>query len=521
MTAEVQQYKAAVYLRVSREDQDKEQSNSIINQRLLIEEYLKTKPEITITQEQVDDGYSGTGFDRPGFNKMMESVRAGEINCIVVKDLSRFGRNYIETGRYIQQIFPFLGLRFIAVNDGFDSLYRNNSTDNILIPFKNLINDAYSRDISIKIKSQLDLKRKKGEFIGAFAPYGYQKHAQDKNKLIIDTYAAAVVGQIFRLKLAGYSHANIARQLNDCHIYSPAEYKKAGGEAYISGFRVYSSSAWTAVSVGRILSNPVYVGDMQQGKSYAPSFRGGRRLPVPPDNWISAQGTHEPIVSREKYDLVQQLLSEDARTSPHQEQLYPLSGRIYCADCGQPMVRKVVSAKGSRYSYYICSLHKAAKQQCSSHSISAEWVEKALEQIINTHIKLAGGVPGCAEDPSSTKAVEAAHRSFHTQEVLRYQELLVGVYEDYKEGLLSDQDYTLLSDTYKQKLQALVTKAQGSMDESDGHGGSIDLVAPSKQSVSGDFLLTRLSAVGLIHRIRVQEGGRILAEMSYCCPSRE
>lgn len=515
MTAQVQPYRAAIYLRVSREDQDKEQSNSIISQRLLIREYLKDKPDIILCQEQVDDGYSGTGFDRPGFIKMMEGVRAGEINCIVVKDLSRFGRNYIETGRYIEQIFPFLGLRFIAINDGFDSLYRNSSTDNILIPFKNLINDAYSRDISTKIKSQLDIKRKKGEFIGAFAPYGYQKHPQDKNKLVIDPYAAAVVRRIYSLRLSGYSNAKIAEQLDACGIYPPAVYKRAEGEAYVSGFQRYGSAAWTAVGVGRILTSPVYIGDLQQGKSYSPSFRGSKRLPTPPTDWISAEATHEPIISREEYHRVQRLLAQDTRTSPDKEQLYPLSGLLLCGGCGQPMVRKVVTAKGRRYSYYVCSLHKADKGCCSSHSISAEGLEQALGQVIDTHIKLIGE-DAIRQEPQASTNLAAAHSSFSAQEEQRYRELLAGVYEDYKQGLLEQEDYLLLQGTYKQKLAKIIEQQErGDMlpcDRRADDNGSED------QSQEGDFSLTRLLAVGLIRRIRVEEGGRIQAELSYRSP---
>ena len=196
---------AADYLRLSREDGDKLESDSIRNQRSLINDFVKQHPEITLVDEYVDDGYSGTNFERPAFKRLIEDVKKKKINCIIVKDLSRLGRNYIETGRYLEKIFPFLGVRFIAVTDHYDSAAELDDADQIIVPFKNLINDAYCRDISIKIRSQLDVKRKNGQFIGSFAGYGYQKDPENKNHLIIDEYAADIVRYIFNLKMDGVS----------------------------------------------------------------------------------------------------------------------------------------------------------------------------------------------------------------------------------------------------------------------------------------------------------------------------
>ncbi len=172
------EYKACIYTRLSRDDGDKVESDSITNQRALIRDYLKKHPEIHIVSEKTDDGYSGVNFDRPAFREMMDEIRAGKVDCVVVKDLSRFGRNYIEAGNYIEKVFPFMGVRFIAINDSYDSLDRNQS-DSLIIPFKNLINDAYCKDISVKIRSQLEIKRKNGEYIGAFVVYGYLKDPEN------------------------------------------------------------------------------------------------------------------------------------------------------------------------------------------------------------------------------------------------------------------------------------------------------------------------------------------------------
>ena len=208
------EYDADLYLRLSHEDGDKAESDSIANQRELLMDYLSSHPEIRLHEVRTDDGYSGVNYDRPGFIQMMEAVKAGEINCIIVKDFSRLGRNFIETGKYIEKIFPFMGVRFISVNDDYDSARPRTSSDNLIVPVKNLINDAYCRDISIKIRSHLDIKRKKGQCIAPFAVYGYQKDEENKNHLVIDEEPAAVVREIFKKKLEGYSAQAIADWLN-------------------------------------------------------------------------------------------------------------------------------------------------------------------------------------------------------------------------------------------------------------------------------------------------------------------
>ena len=259
-------YVADLYLRLSKEDGDKEESDSIGNQRLLIEDYLKSMPDITVHKVRVDDGYSAVDFLRPDFMAMMEDIKAGIVNCVIVKDFSRFGRNYIETGKYIQVLFPRAGVRFIAVNDAYDSAKAQGSANNIIVPFKNIVNDAYLADISVKVRSHLEVKRKKGYFVGAFAMYGYMKDAANKNRLVIDDFAADVVRDIFIWKLEGLSAAGIADRLNLNGILSPLEYKRFAGVKYASNFKVNATAKWTAKAVFRILQNAVYTGVLEQGK---------------------------------------------------------------------------------------------------------------------------------------------------------------------------------------------------------------------------------------------------------------
>ena len=245
--------RAAAYLRLSIEDGDKAESNSIGNQRELIRDFAAERPGLHLVEEYADDGYTGTNFERPGFKRMMEDIKSGKINCIIVKDLSRLGRNYIEMGKYLEQIFPMMGIRFIAINDNYDNANTESSdSDSIVVPFKNLLNDSYCRDISIKVRSQLDMKRRKGEFIGGYAIYGYCKDKRNKNRLVVDEYAADIVRSIYRRKLEGMSAQAIAEQLNSENVLAPSEYKRLCGLNYHSGFKAGTHAKWQAIQVLRI-----------------------------------------------------------------------------------------------------------------------------------------------------------------------------------------------------------------------------------------------------------------------------
>lgn len=248
-------YHADIYLRLSKEDGDKRESDSITNQKEFILEFLKSKKDIRIYAIRIDDGYSGVTFKRPGFQQMIEDIKTGKVNCIVTKDLSRFGRNYIEVGNYIEKIFPYLGVRFIAINDNYDSMENHSPINHMIIPFKNLMNEAYCRDISIKIRSNLEVKRKRGDFVGSFAPYGYQKSKSNKNKLEIDREAAEVVRYIFGLYLQGSNACKIAEELNKKNILTPMDYKKEKGSRFYTGFKKNLKSQWTPMHILRILGN--------------------------------------------------------------------------------------------------------------------------------------------------------------------------------------------------------------------------------------------------------------------------
>jgi DNA invertase Pin-like site-specific DNA recombinase len=454
-------YHAAIYVRLSKEDGDvstsaKAESNSISNQKDFIRNFLADKKDIKIVKEYVDDGYSGSNFDRPSFQTMMEDIKGGIIDCVVVKDLSRFGREYIDSGRYIERLFPALGVRFIAINDNYDSMTGKSQGDEIIIPFKNLINDAYCRDISIKIRSHLEIKRKNGEYIGAFVPYGYQKSEADKHKIIIDTYAANVVSEIFRLKLHGMSQDAIARKLNDEGILSPMEYKQSIGSGYQTGFLQNEKSVWSSVTVRRILENEIYIGNLIQGKRTTPNHKVKQEVTKPEADWIRIEKNHEPIITDRDFEVVQRLLGMDTRMSPDADVVYNLSGIAVCADCGAPMTRKITTAGGKKYAYYICSNHKLTKQ-CSQHSISVQMLEDTVLEMLRLHISnvmdleeildFIGEIPFQQLDVKNLET----RKQKKMDEVEKCKRLKSSLYEDMKDGILTKEEYLELHEAYLKK----------------------------------------------------------------------
>ncbi len=515
-------YRAAAYLRLSREDGDKAESDSIQSQRALITRFVQSMPDICLCSEHVDDGFSGVDFNRPAFQRMMEDVKAGKINCIVVKDLSRFGRNYIEAGRYLERIFPFLGVRFIAVNDGYDSAKERTPADEILIPFKNLINDAYSRDISVKIRSQLEIKRQKGEFIGSFPPYGYLKSNDNKNKLAVDPYASRIVRDIFAWKLEGLSHQAIADRLNDVGEPSPLEYKRLLGWRFATSFQTLSKARWTAVAVGRILQNPVYAGHLIQGRESTPNHKIKRRLRKPEHQWIRVENTHEPIISQEMFHLANRLLTQDTRISPKAETAYPFSGLLFCADCKSGMVRRTIPSGGKKYIYYYCSQNKAGGG-CATHCISEQALEKAVLKVLQQHIALLDGerVFSCLETLSlgQEELQKIDHQlRLKQEEIQKYQSLLASLYEDWKSGILDDEEYLEFQTIYRQKCRETKEATQKLQQERSlllaDNGKDSDWVETFRQH-QAFTKLSRKAAVSLLERIEVHSGGRVEIYLRY------
>lgn len=520
-------YHAAIYVRLSKEDGDvasaaKAESNSISNQKNLIKDFLKDKDDIIVVSERVDDGYSGSNFERPGFQMMMDDIRRGTVDCVIVKDLSRFGREYIDSGKYIERLFPALGVRFIAVNDHIDNK-EENSKDDIVVPFKNLMNDAYCRDISIKIRSHLEVKRRNGEYIGAFTPYGYKKDENDRNRLVPDLYAAGVVKDIFRMKLHGMSQTAIADHLNGQGILSPMEYKHSLGIRIQDNFKTHEQAEWSSMSVRRVLENEVYVGTLTQGKHSTPNHKIKKIMDKPEEEWIRIEDNHEPVVSKREFAIVQRLLGMDTRTSPNEDEVYVLSGLVVCADCGAPMIKRNVPAGGKVYSYYICSKNAATKQ-CGTHRIPKDKLERLVFDVLKTHIASVLDAGRILEYVNTVPFQELEIKELERQkeakeqEIQKSRELRDMLYEDLKEGIVSKEDYAELYEGYnnkRKKAEEAVRKISRTIqDVLDAKTDKYEWLRYFKeyQNISE---LSRTAAVELIDRVRVSDKNHIEIDFSF------
>ena len=513
--SKINSYNACIYARLSRDDGDKLESDSIINQKALIRDFLSKHPEIHAVSEKTDDGYSGVNFDRPAFQEMMEDIRSGKINCVVVKDLSRFGRNYIEAGNYIERVFPFLGVRFIAINDNYDSLDRNQS-DSLIIPFKNLINDAYCKDISVKIRSQLEIKRKKGQFIGAFAAYGYLKDEEDHNKLVVDTYASEIVRAIFKWKIQGMSQGRIANKLNMQGVLCPMEYKLSLGMKVQTNFRVHKKALWSSKTVTRILTNEIYTGVLVQGKVGTPNYKITKIMPRDEADWIRVEGVIPVIIDRDMFDSVQMILAKDIRIAPEEDVVYPLSGFVKCADCGQNMVRKSYNSDGKAYSYFICSTRKAGKG-CSTHSISEEKLTDVVLQMVSKQIDSVCEMEKMLDIVDSLPEKQANVFNYDAQvvrlkeEIERNKSFKLKLYENLQEGLIGQDEYFLFKKSYAVKIAEAEAAIRAIEDERE------QAVSRNRDSLSwmesfkkyrNITSVNRSMVVDLIRQVNVFEGGR-------------
>lgn len=524
----LERYDTALYLRLSKEDGDvasgsKNESNSIANQKSLIMDYLQSRPEFRVVSIREDDGFSGTDFKRPAFQAMMEDVKKGVINCIIVKDLSRFGRNYIEVGRYLEKLFPMLGIRFIAVNDNYDSLEADTAHD-IVVPFKNLINDSYCRDLSVKIRSHLAIKRKNGEFIGAFACYGYLKDENNRNQLVVDTYAGQVVKDIFRMKINGMSQYRIAEALNEQGILSPMEYKKYLGSHFESSFKVNPKAVWTAKAVTRILTNEVYTGVLVQGKQTTPNHKVKVRQEVDETDWIRVENAHESLIDRVLFDIVQNLMGRDTRTSPNETQVFPLSGLVYCGDCGHPMVRKISrytkkekADTAQTYGYFLCS-EKCGKGGCSWHRISENDLMGAVLGAVNLHIQKVLDVQEALKQienaPSRQLMIQKYQErlSMKEEERKKAERLKIGIYEDLKDGLLDKEEYQKLKAEFDSRIAEADAAVKELKRQIAGLEGSRSANAPWMnyfQQFGCLEQLTRWAVAIIINKILVYEDNRI------------
>ena len=351
-------YQVGIYIRLSKEDMDKiknQESESVKNQRKLIYKYLKDN-KFENYKEYIDDGYSGTNFNRPGFIELMKDIESKQINMVITKDLSRLGRDYIKTGYYVEDYFPSKNIRYISILDGIDTF--KNDTNNDVAPFKALFNDMVSKDTSKKIKSILKNKKEQGLFLGSKAPYGYKKDVKNKHKLIIVEEESKAVKSIFKMALEGKSNLSIAKILNSCGISSPKK------------------GIWTATSIYNILKNREYTGCTVSNVWTTISYKNKKRIKKEPHEWIIREGTHEEIIDKKMFEMVNNKKKNKYKKISKKRNKMLLEGLIYCEECGSKMG---ISYLKSRNTYILnCNKYKKDSSKCSSHYIKYKTVEDYL-----------------------------------------------------------------------------------------------------------------------------------------------
>ncbi len=516
-------YRTGGYSRLSVEDSGKPGADTLEIQAALIQDYISKQPDMQLIDLFFDNGYSGTNFERPAFERMMEKVRTGKIDCIVVKDLSRFGRNYLETGNYLERIFPFLDVRFVAINDHFDTLTAEHSNDGYIIPLKNILNAAYSKDISRKSSSVLAIKRQNGEFTGSWAPYGYLKCASDHNQIEPNEETAPVVKNIFRWRLSGMGIRRIAQRLNELDIPSPSKYLYEKG---IVKTEHYANSIWQAQTVKKILSGEVYIGHMVQGCKRSGLCEGRKQYRTPKSEWVIVRNTHEPLITEEVFNAAKMLAEE--RQAAHKARLgcydsfgtipNTLKGLIYCADCKHALIRsKCVTKAGKRYYVYICSTHKDAPFICKKKYIHETKLKAMMWKILQAEIKLALNMESlvckynvAGKQKNNEKCLEnetsAANRALNRAKTLHET-----LYQDYIDHLISEQKYMELKRKYKSDIENAKTRLDAVTQKINAEQQAVkeDIRLKSCQSFCKEDELTEEMAHMLIERVEVSADNHI------------
>ena len=513
-------YRAAAYARLSVDDNTLGTSNSIINQLALIKDFAEGRDDLDIVGEYSDDGYSGSNFvDRPEWNRLIGDIEEGRIDCIVVKDLSRLGRDHLGVQRYLDQIFPAIGVRFIAVNDDYDSSAPKTNADGLMLPIKNLFNSMYCRDASLKTKASLAAKRKRGEFVGSFAPYGYKKgEGRDRGRLVVDPEPAGIVRRIFDCRIGGMSAAGIAEMLNEAFVPCPLEYFRVEGQVRSANFQRREKAAWSARIVLRILANDVYAGTLVQGKTRKPDFRSKAIVRVDESEWDVCRDAHEPIVDAETFELAQNLAARDMRNAPGSKTALPLSGYLFCADCGATMARhSSFRSGGKRHYYYSCESHRKDKDSCTRHKIGEEELFRAVVDAV-TRFARAGVDDNAALEGSNPfrhdRRGELTRRGSEVDaRIERSRNLRLRMYSDYSEGVISKEQYTELAKGNDRRIRDLESE-RARIDQ------ELAFLSSGKAQTWEDALarhrdnreIDRVMVVELLDKVLVGEDGEITVD---------
>lgn len=514
-------WKAALYIRLSREDGDKTESFSVTSQRAILGEYLKLHPDIELFDYYVDDGWSGTSFERPDFSRMMQDIYEGKVNCVIVKDLSRFGRNYSDAGHYLDDIFVRLRVRFIALNNGIDTASdsMNAATRCISVGVTNVINESLAATTSVNVRGTLNVNRMQGKFIGSFATYGYMKLPDDHHRLIIDEEAAQTVRMIFEKFVSGESILGITRELNEAGIPNPSMYKQIKGFNYKHPAGGINDGLWPDSSVRRILKNEMYIGNMVQGKNTTVSYKIKQCRAIPREEWIVVENTHEAIIAREIFEKAQELFKLRTRKPPDKKELDLFAGLVRCADCQRIMNKKTNKHSYGEYRYYRCSTAKKMKKgACTNHTIRIDKLEETVLVFLQKMVEVAAEYEVILERINSgekRKSKCGNIRKTLEAEIAERDKclgMLTELYTDWKNGIITQTEYISIRQSLSEKAE-LLEAAIGNLEKTaaeyeKGVDGENQFVSTFRDLGTIEKL-TRPLLTGLIESILVHEGGDI------------
>ena len=517
------QYKTALYLRLSMLDSGKKDSNTIVNQQDLLTKYVNDHHDLSLTDTFIDNGETGTNFSRPAWTQLMVACKQGKINCIVVKDLSRVGRNYIETEEFLEVILPSMGVRLIAVNDDYDTI-NNSSSKRLVGNLKNLVNDIYSKDLSRKVSVALATKQKNGEFIGNFAAYGYLKDPSNKNKLIVDKEASLVVKQIFQWKAVGVSNTAICRKLNDGNIPSPAKYRLQKG---ILKSPKYENSMWYTRTLVDLLNSVVYLGHLAQGKHTGYIYKGQDRKKTKSDEWIVVENTHEPIIDKDLFDRVQLVMAEQTEKYNKRRGAFAhienppilLQGLVFCADCGKRLYRyRNVRGKGKFVDYIFSCRTSETSNSCSKKYIHEHVLNtavfSAIKNEINKCINLSTLFSKLSANKAGTLAIKPLELKIDEIEkgVSRIGSFKQGIFEDYATKLITKDEYNFAIKKYDTETKELKKRLDKAKKEKKA------IIKADKQAnkyldefsfFQDEAFLTSAMAQALISRIEISSRDKV------------
>lgn len=516
-------WRIGIYIRLSKEDaRCLDESESVTNQRAIIEDHIagfNDGDEYIIVDEYVDDGISGTTDDeRDDFQRMLADIKRGRVNCVIVKDLARSFRNYSDQGYYLDDWFPRYNVRFISLfHQPLDSYKEPQNMRSIAVPIQGVLNENHCAETSDKVREVFDMKRRNGEHIGSFAAYGYLKDPTNKNALVVDEEAAGVVRDIFQMFLDGMSKNAIVHYLNDHGVLCPAAYKRErlGLKYQNPSLAPDKRPLWCAMTVGKILQNRMYCGDMVQGRYRMKSYKIHVQEIVPQDEWYIVENTHEAIIEREIFEKVQQLLMRDTRTGPQQKKLYLFSGFLKCADCGKSMTR----SKVGNTVYYYCRTYKdQSKSACTKHTIKHTQLEAAVLCAIQQQVYLAVDFSKTIEQINKAPLVKSQSKKLHDAieqkerefaKIVRYKQ---AIYQDWKDGEITHRDYRHMKEEYEQQAETLNQVLERLREEQRELENGIDMENPflaAFQQHQNIEKLTRDILIELVDHIKVYEGGSI------------